>query len=180
VARLPVSNSKDLDPRHLPLVGSSRGSTRTQTRRGDAWDKKHMRITKAERRANLIKRLVGLGFSHTEIQQLRRIEMTLQRWGELECGNGNDWASWSIERDETTDKPFMVTHPNVGKSSRRPIADRERGALKRLKAIMANHPSLIAYHQGDPRGCALYIVPTAELRGSPIDQVYNRGVAVCD
>jgi hypothetical protein len=31
-------------------------------------------------------------------------------------------------------------------------------ALKRLNNIMAAHPEWLAYHQGDPRGCALYII----------------------
>lgn len=124
-------------------------------------------------------RLMALGFSRDEVEALFRIERTLQRWGELECGNSNDYRSWAIERDEATGKPFMVTHYAQGKPTRHAVADRERGALKRLETMMLKRPELAAYHQGDPRGCALYIVQKSDLRGQDIDSVYTRGVAVC-
>lgn len=127
---------------------------------------------------NLFDRLRALGFSLEECESLRRIEMTLHRWAELECGNGNNYGSWAIERNETTGKPYMCNYPHDGKSRRRPVADREKGALKRLAAIMANHPELVSYHQGDPRGCQLYIVSKSDLAGLPVDQAYTRGVAV--
>lgn len=74
-----------------------------------------------------------------------------------------------------------MTHPYSGKSYRRPIADRERGALRRLAAIMAPRKRrFVAYHQGDPRGCALYIVPRKEIpAGTSLESVYNRGLAIC-
>lgn len=127
----------------------------------------------------LIDGLRGLGFSFDEACTLRRIEMTLHRWCELECGDGNDYASWSIERDEETDKPFRCVYPHDGKNRRYAIADREKGALKRLDAIMAGHPELAAYYQTDPRGSALYIVKRSDVPdGKPIDQFYTRGLAV--
>jgi hypothetical protein len=128
-----------------------------------------------------------MGFTYEEAAQLRRIEMTLQRWAETECGNSNDWGAWGIERDETTGKPFMVRHTyRHGKGensvSRYAVADREMGALRRLDAIMAKHPDLRAYHQSDPRGCALYVMRYADLwqDGKPldIDANYTRGLAV--
>lgn len=135
--------------------------------------------TKQRRLIDLIDRMRGLGFELDEITRLRRIERTLQRWGELECGNSNDYASYCITRDETTGKPYMEVHPNAGKTHRYPVADRERGALRRLAAIMANHPDYVAYHQTDPRGCALHIVAKADIPAdSSIDRVYNRGLAV--
>lgn len=48
----------------------------------------------------------------------------------------------------------MATHESA---AARPVADREAGALRRLANIMRAHPSLWFYHQGDPRGCALYV-----------------------
>lgn len=111
--------------------------------------------------------MTKLGLSHDEATQLRRIEMTLSRWSELECGNSNQYTSWAIERDEETGRPFMVTHGyDYGTGSpitRTPIADREAGALKRLKAIMARHPKLWYFHQSDPRGCALYVGRKGDL-----------------
>jgi hypothetical protein len=139
-------------------------------------------MTKAKLEAyrRLYNRLEALGFDGDEVDALCRIERTLSRWSELECGDGNDYASWSIERDENTGKPYMHYLPHHGKSSRRLIADREAGALRRLAAIMSSHPKYIAYHQTDPRGCALYIVPNEYLPdGTDIRAVYNSGIAVC-
>lgn len=156
----------------------------------------------------LFARLQRLGFTYEEAVALRRIEMTLQRWGELECGNGNDYGSWAIERDEQTGKPFMVHHhyrhgQGQDTISRHACADREAGALRRLVAIVgarnereksadlrrasaAGH--VFAYHQGDPRGCALYLLTREQLTEKhgpeagkllPADQYYTRGIAVC-
>ena len=136
-------------------------------------------MNKMERQMAMVNRLQGLGLSFDEAQALRRIEMTLHRWGELECGDSDNYKSWAIERDEATGKPFMGIYPYSGKSYRVPVADREAGALKRLGKIMAKHPELRAYHQTDPRGCALYVLRDSDLNGQPIDQVYTRGVAVC-
>jgi len=135
--------------------------------------------TTAKERYEVLSRLEKAGISYEHANALRRISRTLSRWGELECGDGNDYCSWSIERDEVTDKPYMVTYPHDGKSRRRPVADREKGALKRLQAIMSKYPDLLAYHQTDPRGCAVYVLRKDDVPvGSSIDSVYNRGVAV--
>jgi hypothetical protein len=139
-------------------------------------------MTKAKLEAyrRLYNRLEALGFDGDEVDALCRIERTLSRWSELECGDGNDYASWSIERDENTGKPYMHHYPHQGKSSRRPIADREAGALRRLSKIMQAHPGYTGYHQTDPRGCALYIVPNEYLPdGTDISAVYTNGIAVC-
>lgn len=137
--------------------------------------------TKKENYYNLIKRLENAGFSFEEANQLRRIEMTLQRWSELECGNVNDYSSWAIVRDEETEIPYMEIHPHTSNDVQLyKIADREKGALKRLAKIMEAHPDFQAYHQGDPRGCALYIVKKSDLNGSDIHGNYTRGIAVCD
>ncbi len=127
----------------------------------------------------LFSRLQKLGFTYEESVSLRRIEMTLHRWDEQECGDGNDYASWAIERDETTGRPYRVTYPHTGKSYRHPIADREAGALRRLAAIMVSHPGFVAYHQTDCRGAALYIVRKTEIpAGASIESYYNRGLCV--
>jgi hypothetical protein len=134
--------------------------------------------TKQRNLVDLCDRLHRLGFSLEEAETLRRIEMTLHRWAELECGDGDNYASWAIERDEQTEKPYMVRYPHDGKSYRTPIADRERGALKRLDRIMAKHPDLTYYHQGDPRGCQLYILRKADVTNTDINATYTRGLAV--
>jgi hypothetical protein len=147
-----------------------------------------------KRKFELFAGLARLGFTYDESAALRRIEMTLQRWGEAECGNGNDCASWGIEREENTGKPFLVTHPHNGKSYRRPIADREAGALRRLAAIVAarndrntagrteaesSPQTVFAYHQGDCRGCNLYLLTRQQIGADDISSIYTRGLAVC-
>ena len=138
--------------------------------------------------------LQSAGISYHDAIALRRISMTLHRWHELECGDGNDYGSWCITRgrkDHAPDCPvmFAVDSPDHGlcKCKRshfvhdddgapflehhhylhgrgkdyvtyRSLPDRERGALKRLQAIVANYPGFGYYVQGDPRGCALYIL----------------------
>ncbi len=117
-------------------------------------------------------RLMSLGVSRADADALRRISMTLRRWSEMECGVDHG----CIERDETTNKPYWLNSQTM---HRFPIADREKGALKRLAAIMAKYPTLTPYVQGDPRGCALYVLTADQLDSQyTIDQIYNRGVAV--
>lgn len=122
------------------------------------------------------------GISEGDAVALRRIAMTLNAWHTLECGNSTERASWAIERDDSNDNPYMVTHyHNSGcpHTSKVRIADREKGALKRLEAIMARYPTLKHYVQTDPRGASLYILrPTDLIEGMPLDSVYSRGIAV--
>jgi hypothetical protein len=116
----------------------------------------------------------GIPASLDEARTLRKAEKTLSRWSEMECGDGNEYASWCIERDETTGKPYLCTYPHQGRNYRRAIPDREAGALKRVAAL-CKELGLSFYHQGDPRGCALY-VDAAPLT----DTNYSNGVAVSD
>lgn len=150
-----------------------------------------------KRKFELFARLQALGFTYEEAVSLRRIEMTLQRWGERECGDGSDWG---LERDEKTGRPYMVYHGQTfgNRVKRYPVSDREAGALRRLKAIVAArneryntgelrlpNQEVIAFHQGDCRGCNLYLLTREQLTDKytgqplPIEQYYNRGLAVC-
>ena len=114
------------------------------------------------------------GLTIDEVDNLLRIEKTLKRWAERECGDGGDWV---IERDETTDKPYNVYH-GQGESRRYAIADRENGALKRAQAIAAAH-GLTSYHQGDCRGCMLYLLRPGDIPdGESAGSCYNRGIAM--
>lgn len=98
--------------------------------------------------------------------------MTLQRWFERECGDGNG----AIERDEATDKPYWH---NANTGRRYPIADMEKGAKARLAAIMAKHAPLRAYLQGDPRGAVLYILRPGDVpEGADENGYYTRGICV--
>lgn len=114
--------------------------------------------------------LLTLGFSDDEIEQLRRIQMTLHRWHEREC-NGE------VETDEATGKAYYVSQFS-GKRYR--TANKEAGALKRLAKIMEGKQGVQSYVQGDPRGCALYIVRDSDIPdGREIGSYYSRGIAVC-
>ena len=135
----------------------------------------------------MLSRLHDAGISLSDADALRRISMTLHRWHELECGDGNSHGSWAIERDDNGDgPPFMVHHHYAhgqGKDtvSRYAIPDRESGARKRLAKIMARYPSLSWYIQGDPRGCALYILRPGDVPAPAyknVDAYYSRGLAV--
>lgn len=117
-------------------------------------------------------RLMSLGVARADCQALRQISMTLRRWFERECGDGNG----CIERDEDTGKAYWRS---AWDDRRVMIADRETGARKRLQAIMAQYQTLTAYVQTDPRGCALYILTAENLAGKyKIESIYNRGIAV--
>jgi len=154
----------------------------------------------AERLTHQENVLLQLGFTVTEAESLRRISMTLRRWYERECGDENG----CIERDSETGRPFVVYHrAGYSTQSRIPIPDRERGAEKRLAAIMAKHTGdhcprcepgafqpcgkscrhvvgkLTAYLQTDPRGAALYILRPGDVpEGESASAYYSRGICV--
>jgi hypothetical protein len=134
----------------------------------------------AERLAHQSAALQSLGFTSEEAEQLRRISMALHRWHELECGTD----SGCIERDETSGKPYWLNSYTMKRS---PMADREKGALKRLAAIVARVNvqragkvgPLSAYIQTDPRGAALYIIRPGDVpQGEDVAAYYNRGICV--
>jgi hypothetical protein len=122
--------------------------------------------------------LENAGFSYEDATALRRISMTLHRWHKLECGT----AAGCIEREDETAVPYLTWDwpGNKGPRGRTKIADRERGALKRLAAIMVRYPGFESYVQGDPRGAALYILRPGDIpEGATLDSCYNRGIVVC-
>jgi hypothetical protein len=68
---------------------------------------------------------------------------------------------------------------DAGKYCGYPVRDMEKGALKRLAAIMARYPTLGHYVQGDPRGAALYILRPGDVpQGQQADAYYSRGICV--
>jgi hypothetical protein len=131
-----------------------------------------MTKTEAARRTALENALITLGFTRDESEALRRISLTLRRWHELECGVDGG----GIERDAKTDKPYFV----ASASGRRwPMADRERGAMRRLEAIMSKRPDLGYYIQPDPRGAALYILRPGDVPANArAESYYTRGLCV--
>lgn len=140
-----------------------------------------------------IGRLVNEGFASHDAFALRRASMTLHRWHELECGDGNEYGSWAIARGrkagkefehDDDGKPFLEHHHHLhgrGKDyvTYTAIPDRERGARKRIAEILKRYPGFSAYVQGDPRGCALYIMRPSDVKaGEDVSSVYTRGIAV--
>lgn len=135
----------------------------------------------SKQRDEMFVTLARLGFTANEARTLLRASATLHTWAEHEC-NG------AIQRDEETDIPYWY-NTNTGNKIGR-TSDREAGALKRAKAIAATR-GFEVYHQGDPRGCALYLYKRADLdkfasrvgsndRPVSIDSCYNSiGVGVC-
>lgn len=121
---------------------------------------------------NNLSALIMCGISSDDAKSLRRISLTLHSWHEHEC-NG------TIQRDgENGDGAPAWYNPNTCKRIG-PAYDRERGALKRLAAIMARYPALASYVQGDPRGCSLYILRPGDVPGGQnAESYYSRGIAV--
>lgn len=133
----------------------------------------------SKRRDEMMMTLGKLGFTATEARTLLRCSATLQTWAEHEC-NG------AIQRDEETNVPYLYNTMSGKKIGR--TSDREAGALKRAVKI-ADARGFKVYHQGDPRGCALYLYRQVDLdamgkrmgdRMIHIDCCYNSvGTAVC-
>jgi len=131
-----------------------------------------MKTTKIERAARLLNQLADLGFTYGEAKTLQRIERTLTRWGEAECGN----EYGCICRDDETNKPYWL---NAATDQRTPVADRQAGATAKLAKLMEQFPNVWSYIQGDCRGCALYIGRKDGETEKNLDQLYTRGIAVC-
>lgn len=70
-----------------------------------------MNRREAERLTRQADTLRALGFTAEEAESLRRISMTLRRWHERECGDGNG----CIEREEQTGRaaPSLLTSPQT-------------------------------------------------------------------
>lgn len=136
----------------------------------------------------MLNRLERVGISSEDAFALRRISMTLQRWHELECGDSNGYVSYCVVRGKQVNGDFeyddkgdayMESSGTSGPNRYRRIPDREKGAKKRLDAIMARYPGLSAYIQGDPRGAALWILREGDVpAGEDVNGYYTRGIAV--
>ena len=128
----------------------------------------------------MLNRVQMRGLSLDDALAVRRISMTLRRWYELECGDGDGY----IKRGETTGKPYYVNCNSRYLSPNDPrarwfVPDRERGAIRRLDTIMARYPDLWYYLQTDPRGASLYLYNPDDLNGRDVDCCYSSiGTAV--
>ncbi len=124
----------------------------------------------SKERTNTFQTLARMGISDADARTLVRASATLHTWHEHEC-NG------AIQREGTTGVPYWY-NTHSGRMVCR-TSDREKGALKRISDTLARYPGLTAYVQGDPRGCALYIIrPGDVIEGHDVDSCYSRGIAV--
>lgn len=122
--------------------------------------------------ARVMASLDRLGITPDDAVTLRRASLTLRRWHERECGDGNG----AIERDDAG-VPWHVS-ATTGRRVYR-VPDRETGARKRIGEVLARYPALKAYVQTDPRGAALYILRPGDVpEGEAADSYYSRGIAV--
>ena len=113
--------------------------------------------------------LARMGIADHDAAELVRASATLHTWAEHEC-NG------VIQRDDETGITYW--HSTYDGRRWHRTSDREAGAIKRASAIAARY-GLTAYHQGDPRGCSLYLVRPGDVpAGEDIGSYYSRGVAV--
>lgn len=124
----------------------------------------------AEHREWMYRALMAYGLTRDDCEQLRRISLQLHSWDERCCNE---------DIEETDDGKAWLTVHGIRGNHRFRIPNREAGALRRLAAIMAPHKRrLVAFHQSDPRGAALYIVRRKDVRGSSLGGNYTRGIAV--
>jgi len=121
---------------------------------------------------NNLDQVIRCGIAYDDALALRRVSMTLKRWFEHEC-NG------AIQRDGERGDGVPYWHSTFDGRKLYRAPDRERGALKRLQAIMAKYSDLQTYVQGDPRGCSLYIIRPGDVpEGKEIGSYYSRGIPV--
>ena len=143
-----------------------------------------MRTTKRQRTALFFEMMGRVGFNTTETETLLKAERALHRWAELECGTGDDRMTVSVERDDQTGKPFRrVQYMGCGgkwQDRREPCRDMESAALRKIRAMFSGKTTLAFYVQGDPRGCALYVLRHGDVpEGENVDAYYTRGIPVC-
>ena len=129
-----------------------------------------------ERLARQEETLRALGFTQDECARLRRISMTLQRWHELECGVDGG----CIERDEDTGIPRWFNSnaryvDPYDPRAYRVIPDREKGAKKRLTAIIKTRNERVNAEKTICPNCGQW--QRAENYGDCLHECVKRGFA---
>jgi hypothetical protein len=129
----------------------------------------------------------GIVLSLRQARILRLAEKTFNEWDVKRCGwstTGREGASSSLVRGRMVEgsfeyddegDPYIEKHPNISlKTSYRRIDDEERRMIGWVEQVCAEYAEsegapLQYFHQGDPRGCSLYI-------GAPSQYVHYRWV----
>lgn len=117
-----------------------------------------------------IARLTNLGFCPREIQLLARYSRAMSSLDTRSC-NGDGWTGRGIWNDD-----------DEARYEKKINSIRHKAQLLCIDAAARGHDvdagAITAYHQSDPRGCALWIVTDIDLDGSDIRSAYTNGVAV--
>jgi len=141
-----------------------------------------MKLTKKQQTARFFDLMSENGFTYDDTTALLKAERALRKWGELTCGTGDGNRSVHISRDESG-RPFYRVQFYAGGQWReriKPRRDTEKAALAKVDAIMAKKLGFRAYHQTDPRGCALYVIRPSDIEpGENVRALYSRGIAIC-
>jgi ribosomal protein L37E len=103
---------------------------------------------------------------------------------EAETGNCQSCGDCAPVRHIGTGKPFRrVQYMGAGGKwidRKEPCRDMEKAARKRVANVLQGKSGLSAYIQGDPRGCALYILREGDVpEGKEPCAYYSRGIPVC-
>lgn len=118
-----------------------------------------------------------LGFYESDADSLLRLANRLHRWHELECGTDQG----AIARDDHGALQWYDNRRHVWTAYHGP--DYETTSLARLRKIMSDplykSKGFGYYVQGDPRGCALYILRPGDVpEGADLSAYYSRGIAI--
>ncbi len=110
------------------------------------------------------------------LKRLVAIERHLHKWAEDECNGVIQWS-------ENGEIPYGYKQDAYGiYSVTSKLVDRKSKWLAEADKLAAECGGKI-YHQGDPRGCALYFYRESDLDKSslPIGQIYNtHATALCE
>ena len=110
-----------------------------------------------------------LGLTSYRWNQLRRAEMALHSWAEQE-------ANGEIQREDESGRPRRYRRSQYGDFTERGgfIVDSEAHYLKEAKRH-AKAAGLRIYHQGDCRGCSLYLYKQSDLEEAMArNEIYRR------
>lgn len=109
-------------------------------------------------------------------EKLCRLERKLHKWAEEECNGTIQWEDQecTIPRRYTNDRYGTPTVKGAV------IPNGEAKWLKEAEELARQCGGHI-YHQGDPRGCALYFYRDCDVsdRKYPIDSIYSSVAVPC-
>ena len=115
------------------------------------------------------------GCNEAQWQLLKKYERICHEWAEMKC-NGT-----IQQEDGEPPHRYVIDRYGTPTVDLGPFEDEEAKAIRRASRIAAELGGLI-FHQGDPRGCALYFYTVDELakRSDPISSCYSMiGTAIC-